>query len=386
MDISELIKQIEEIYNKFMISDNTPDMEADLKIKLLEAISSTLAFCNLRTGPNSENLKTKLNDLKDKLLIWDPFGPWFKENKELSKSAYDAITLAKTLKFEDEVPPSIFLKIEDFNAFKNTIQSEMQILKNEINTIKDSIKQSKIIKPTSVPVSGLAPKPIPIPKPVPVAQPVSKPEPVPIPKPIPVSKPTEIPTPVPLTDLPASSVEEIKHVRPELDSVLTDKKIDEEKDTSKLFGLFSKPVPEPVQVIPEKPSPSGFKSVTPIPIPKPTLEPVPVQPTLVKPTTMKSIVPKLIPIKPVEISVPELDAIVPEPIEVPESDDPEALYHELISLQGKRYGLERSIKDLKALHQSGSITENEYKQKLSSKLNDLKKISAKIERIREKLD
>ena len=84
--------------------------------------------------------------------------------------------------------------------------------------------------------------------------------------------------------------------------------------------------------------------------------------------------------------MPELDAIVPEPTQVPESDDPEALYHELISLQGKRYGLERSIKDLKALHQSGSITEDEYKQKLSSKLNDLKKISAKIERIREKLD
>ena len=135
-----------------------------------------------------------------------------------------------------------------------------------------------------------------------------------------------------------------------------------------------------------KPSPSGFKSVGLIQISKPTPKPIHIQPKPVQPVAMKSVAPKLVPIKPVEISVPELDMIVPEPAAAPVSDDPEALYHELISLQGKRYGLERSIKDLKSLHQSGSITENEYKQKLGSKLEDLKKISAKIERIREKLD
>ncbi|MFX0132559.1 MAG: hypothetical protein ACFFDN_02815 [Candidatus Hodarchaeota archaeon] len=378
MDISELIKQIEAIYNKFMISDNTPDMEAELKIKLLDSISSTLAFCNLRTGPNSENLKLKLNDLKDKLLVWDPFGPWFKENNELPKITYDVITLAKTIKFEKEVLPVNTVKIEDFNAFKNAIQIELQNIKNDINSIKvilkniRSIKPKLATKPIETPESAVLEvvpdeRVISTPKPVPIPKPVST-QPVPIPKPVPVAKPTEVPTPVAVTELPISSEEPKK------------------KDSSKLYDLFSKPITEHVQVVPVKPAPSAFKSVTPVQILKPTPKPVPIQPKPVKPVAMKSVAPKLVPIKPVEISVPELDEIVPEPAVGPESDDPEALYHELISLQGKRYGLERSIKDLKALHQSGSITEDEYKQKLSSKLDDLKKISAKIERIREKLD
>ncbi|NVM02730.1 MAG: hypothetical protein HWN67_10360, partial [Candidatus Helarchaeota archaeon] len=224
MDISELIKQIEEIYNKFMISDNTPDMEADLKIKLLDAISSTLAFCNLRKGPNSENLKVILDNLKEKLLVWDPYGPWFKENKELSKGTYDVITLAKTIKFEEAVTPLNIVKTEDFNAFKNTIQKELQILRNEIILIKDLINKIKPMKPTNTGIPTLAPKPIevprttpvPIPKPVSVAQPIPVAKPVPIPKPVAVHKPSEIPTSVPLTDLPPSSTTE-------------------EKDSSKLF-------------------------------------------------------------------------------------------------------------------------------------------------------
>lgn len=367
MDISGLIKQIEEIYNKFMISDNTPDMEADLKIELLDAISSTLAFCNLRKGPNSEILKTKLDDLKEKLLLWDPYGPWFKENKELSTGTYDVITLAKTIKFEEDIAPLNVVKAEDFNNFKNSIQKEIQILKNEIILIKDLINQ---MKSTAIETPKLAPKPIQVAPTASTPQLVPIPKPVSVAQPIPIAKPSEVPTPIPLTEPPSSSLEEPT----------------KEKDSSKLFGLLSKSASEPVQVIPSKPLPSGFKSVEPIPIPKPTPKPVPIQPKLVKPVAMKTVAPKLVPIKPVEISVPELDKIVPEPAKVPESDDPEALYHELISLQGKRYGLERSIKDLKALHQSGSITENEYKVKLSSKLEDLKKISATIERIREKLD
>lgn len=422
MDILELIEKMEDIYKKFMISDNTPDMEADLKIQLLETISSMIAFCNLKKTPYSEELLVKINNLKEKLLIWDPFGPWFKELKELSQETYDLIALAKTFKFEEEVLPLNYVTLDDFNTFKNTIEQELTSFKSQFDSIKNLINKMEISlsnlqvpKPISQPIEveeptpaltpvskpkmkpAAKPKPVSKVKPVPLQKPISKAKPVPIPKPVPITEPVPEPTPVPITEIPEPEIpEETTPKGPELQNVLSSKVSEESQTKSKLFSLFSKPAATKVQETPVKPSPSSFKSVSPVQISKPTSKPVPVQPispkivpikpTKPKPATKKSATPKPVPLKPVEISPSEIEPEEPESSSITETSDSEALYHELISLQGKRYGLERGIKDLKALHQSGSMSEEEYKQKLSSKLEDLKKISAKIEKIREKLE
>jgi len=407
LDILEFIQKAEEIYKKFMISDNTPDLEADLKIQLLETLSSMLAFCKLKKGEQAEALKTMINSLKDKLLSWDPYGPWFKENKELSTGVYDLITQAKMFKFAEEVLPSNIVTSEEFNNFKNSIQNEFQSIKKAINLIKQSITSLGSVRPPSKPVIRAppkpAPKPVSTPSDTPILTVVSKPEPkkAPVPKPVPLdtptpeskpaptSKPLVIPKPVPITEVPMKTPTEPEYKGSELTSVLSAKKKVEKKDSSKLFGLFSKPTTEEVQTKPITPAPSGFKSVSmPKTVSTPIPKLVPIQPAQVKPTVMKSVTPmKTVTPKPVSVKPIE---ITPEPSTTesttPQPGDAEVLYHELISLQGKRYGLERSIKELKALHQSGSMTEAEYKQKLSAKLEELKKISAKIERIREKLE
>ncbi|MHA1378835.1 MAG: hypothetical protein ACTSRG_10675 [Candidatus Helarchaeota archaeon] len=423
MDITELIQKVEEIYKNFMISDNTPDMEADLKIQLLDTISSMLAFCNLKKSPQSDNLSIMINNLKEKLLVWDPFGPWFKENKELVSGAYDLITQAKTLKFEEEVHPSNIVTLDDFNNFKSFVQKELQNLKDNIKTIKESIinigkikLQAKLVpKPTPKPPTKLKsvpeepilevvtkpqPKPV-VPKPIPLDTPIPGTEPEvatkPEVKPKSVKKPVSIPKPVPITESPdTSTTTEPEQLGSALGSALSSKKAVQKADSSKLFGLFSKPVAEKIQEKPVKPATLGFKSVSPIYVSKPAPKSVPTQPIPVKPIFMKSVAPKPVPITP-ELGKPVSNkTIAPKPVEIipisiessalPQTNDPETLYHELISLQGKRYGLERNIKELKSLHQSGSMTEEEYKQKLSLKLEELKKISAKIERIREKLE
>jgi hypothetical protein len=68
------------------------------------------------------------------------------------------------------------------------------------------------------------------------------------------------------------------------------------------------------------------------------------------------------------------------------SRDPETLYQELISLEGKRYSIERSIRDLKTDRENGVLSDQEYKGKISQLLDKLQTISKRIEEIRKKLD
>jgi hypothetical protein len=66
--------------------------------------------------------------------------------------------------------------------------------------------------------------------------------------------------------------------------------------------------------------------------------------------------------------------------------DAETLYQELISLEGKRYSIERSIRDLKNDRENGILSDQEYKEKLSQFLDKLQNISKRIDVIRETLD
>ena len=68
------------------------------------------------------------------------------------------------------------------------------------------------------------------------------------------------------------------------------------------------------------------------------------------------------------------------------TEDPETLYQELIGLEGKRYSIERSIRDLKTDRENGTIGDHEYKEKLSQFVDRLQKISKRIDIIREKID
>jgi len=65
-----------------------------------------------------------------------------------------------------------------------------------------------------------------------------------------------------------------------------------------------------------------------------------------------------------------------------ESTDKDTLYQELIALEGKRYSLERSFKDLEKGFNKGSLSNAEFK----SQNNDLKakmsEITSRINKIR----
>ncbi len=74
-----------------------------------------------------------------------------------------------------------------------------------------------------------------------------------------------------------------------------------------------------------------------------------------------------------DFSTPTLDSL---------SNDKDTLYQELIALEGKRYSLERSFKDLEKDYNKGSISELDFKNKNNNLKNQLNGITSRINRIR----
>jgi len=74
-----------------------------------------------------------------------------------------------------------------------------------------------------------------------------------------------------------------------------------------------------------------------------------------------------------DFSTPSLDGL---------SNDKDALYQELIALEGKRYSLERNFKDLEKDYNKGSISELDFKNKNNNLKNQLNTITSRINKIR----
>lgn len=64
------------------------------------------------------------------------------------------------------------------------------------------------------------------------------------------------------------------------------------------------------------------------------------------------------------------------------SDDKDTLYQELIALEGKRYSLERSFKDLEKEFNKGSIPESEFKKQNNGLKTRMNEITSRINKIR----
>ena len=62
--------------------------------------------------------------------------------------------------------------------------------------------------------------------------------------------------------------------------------------------------------------------------------------------------------------------------------DKDSLYQELIALEGKRYSLEKTFKELEKIYSAGSIDDSEYKKQSDELRGRLNGITSKINKIR----
>ncbi|NVM56299.1 MAG: hypothetical protein HWN66_21560 [Candidatus Helarchaeota archaeon] len=422
MVTEKVIQQLEALYQKLMTKDMTPDEEAQAKVQLLEILSSVKAYAEMQQGNQARAVLERTNSLKNLLLDWDPYGSaWFKEEKTLVDSVYNLLAEIKKLEIQKPATADNMvidnLKQQIVNLEKS-LKSQVQTLQAEVATIKKSVialakavkeqmrtnttpKQNKArssIRSQQKPVAASAPstrtktrsqprpvpltaadldhvhqKPISLPKPVPILlegkSAESRPEPfqhsrvkpIPIPKPEPSTKPQPIPldevpspSPIPLSGvdleepIPLDGPPERGKDKPQLFRALSSTKKEPKKkpDKEELFSLFSGGIPA-----------SSLSDELELEV---DLSETGVQPTQIFPQTSQA--------------------------NAGPSSDPEILYQELISLEGKRYSIERSIRDLKTDRENGILSDQEYKEKLSQLLNKLQTISKRIEVIRETLD
>ncbi|MHA1785771.1 MAG: hypothetical protein ACTSVE_11310 [Candidatus Helarchaeota archaeon] len=394
-ELKDIIQEIDDIYGKFTTEDNDPEVESKLKSSLMKHISSLIAITRVKKGEFADTLEKKLELIKNLLISWDPLDNWFKEVKDLVEGVFDLITAAKTLNFENLINDKSSVSLDHFNQVISGIKKEIEDIKAVVASIKQSSLKSMIMKQqelTAPLITSTPPKvtPRPIPKPVPIETPRPVPKPVPIdmpveipkptPKPVPIETPRPVPKPVPI-DMPVEIPKPTpKPVPIELPST-KNRQVSRQASKEKLFGLFSQSS-EPVQ-----------KSIS---IPKPSTKPKPV------PVSFKTIgTPSLKPIsKPIEnvskpkpaptgfkiIGSPVSTSTSPNLAVTSEATDQDKYYQELITLEGKKYSLERNLRDLKSIFDSGSMTESQYKAAYNEKLQELKKISQRIDQIRDKLD
>jgi hypothetical protein len=300
---------------------------------------------------------------------------------EVSKIKSTVIVLAKTVKSQMEaqqntqaqVPTNPHSKVE-----QNPVSIAAPVIKVDApatpKPVPILVKEPE--PATQTPIS--LPKPVPMPIPFETKEPKSekppspfvshRPEPITIPKPDPIPTFSPGPRPIPLNEVPSTSPiplsrpnfeepiplekapEKSQEATPLFGGLTASKKETKRKqDKEQLFSFFSGGAPTSAE------GASAFESE---------------EFELVEDTSEPDI----------QQDPHRAQAAVGG------GSDPETLYQELISLEGKRYSIERSIRDLKTDRENGVLSDQEYKEKLSQLLNKLQSISKRIESIREKID
>lgn len=440
METQTVIEKLEALYQTLMSKNLTPDEEAQAKVQLLELLSSVRAHAEIQGGEQARVVLEQTNSLKDLLLEWDPYGSaWFKEEKTLVNSVYNLLAVVKTLTIQKTMAAdnmstaSLTKKIDDIAA---SLQGEIMNLQVEVEKIRKSmialatavkeklsappapqqvvksnstpVEQEPVplmvkptpvaVRPTPVAVKPIAAQRVPVPKPVPLPEelppertgkPISLPKPVPVPieEKAPESRPQPFHTPVPRPiSIPKSEPRGISRPKPKpipLDEApapislseppsedeeppILDDLPEENRSKSQLFGTLSKNAPQ------KKPNKEQLFNLF----------------SSGSSGSSESKDLEIIedPSQPRSSSADQPAQIFPHGTQTKSEATPETLYQELISLEGKRYSIERSIRDLKTDREKGVLSDQEYKEKLSQLLNKLQGISKRIGEIREKLD
>jgi hypothetical protein len=432
----ELIQRLETLYQSLLTKDPTPDEENFAKAQLIDILSSIKANAEMQAGLPAKNLVNQTNALKDLLLAWDPYGSaWFKEERPLVDGVSNILASAKALKTQKaaEADSSAISALkEQVEGLASTFNAQIASLQNEIASIKKSVialatamknklasppapqevvkpavpavEQRPIslnaaaaaessISPKSVPFPKedgrkIAPKPISIPKPIPIPLDEDAEPPVSSPKPFQNIPQQPIPIPIPKpSEKQAAKPEQKPKAKPSQPQSV--------KPSPKPIPVKESTGPTPIPL-------SGADFEEPIPLDEAEAESE--EPPILEALTASSKEKTKKPGKEQLFSLlssspagaPELGIDTSQepsssisegaPASGESGADPETLYQELISLEGKRYSIERSIRDLKTDRENGVLNDAEYKDKISQLLNKLQSISKRIEEIRKKLD
>lgn len=141
------IEELELKYSLLLKGETTPEQETELKLELIELLSTLEANASTASKENKDFI-TLLKETREALLHWDPYGPWFREQKNLVDSFYEIIVNAKKVVLGKSSP-------ETGGGEASRLKRELSALRTEINELKSFMMELLKTKspPTSTPQS-----------------------------------------------------------------------------------------------------------------------------------------------------------------------------------------------------------------------------------------
>ncbi|MFX1315024.1 MAG: hypothetical protein ACFE9T_04120 [Promethearchaeota archaeon] len=415
-----IIQEIKDIYLLLTEQEPTPDDEIEAREKLIEKIKILRSMNTFDVGANMH----LFDDTIKKLEEWDTLELWFIES-ELPEDIQKIINITdKSVKFEKKELNAISNTQSNTQlsipSEKNSISSQIDIteivdkvseqfkgeiegLKDKIETLKQELEkkdetlkqvsQQKVVKMITPKKESKLPPPtikiptIKAPKEVPKVQIKSKPIEEQLKDKIEI-KVTEIEQPkreeeklketkpkitIGVTEKPSLESQPIESNNMELSDFLKPEITIEEVETEyvkssgeDLFNVFSS--------VGDKNSDNSEQVIG-------RLGGMLVKEKKKKEEKKKKDIHEKTSTMPfVEFSATKSEEIIPETEELP--TDKDALYQELIALEGRRYSLEKSFKDLEKRYHKGNIDDFEYKKQSDDLKFKLNEITSRINKIR----
>ncbi|MBN1328737.1 MAG: hypothetical protein JXA54_04610 [Candidatus Heimdallarchaeota archaeon] len=138
------IQRIEKIYSILIRGDTNPQQESEMRVELIDVLSNLEATL-IGEREHNNDFVSQLEILREKLLDWDPYGHWFRQQKELVDLVYEVIINAKNVIFKREVTES---------SEATRLKGELDVLKSELDDlrllIKSLVKEKSLQSPIPV--------------------------------------------------------------------------------------------------------------------------------------------------------------------------------------------------------------------------------------------
>jgi hypothetical protein len=120
------VAQIEKIYSILIKGESNPQQEVEMRIELIDALSNLEASLISEKIHNQEFI-VLLTNLREALLGWDPYGQWFRQQKDLVDAVYQVIINAKNV---------VFVKNQEASSEATRLKKELSALKSELSDLR----------------------------------------------------------------------------------------------------------------------------------------------------------------------------------------------------------------------------------------------------------
>lgn len=131
------VSRIEKIYSILIKGESNPQQEVEMRIELIDSLSNIEASL-ISEKDHNQDFIALLVQIRESLLNWDPYGQWFRQQKNLVDSVYEVIINAKNV---------VFVQEKQATSEATRLKKELDALKNELSDLRSLM--SSLVKEKS---------------------------------------------------------------------------------------------------------------------------------------------------------------------------------------------------------------------------------------------